>query len=325
MVLAGKQIGYFAMANVVYGHFESAGSLHQQIASFCTDENGHDDNDRLVRLYAGAIAECLLDYDDWKEGLDDYFSISKTIEQGLDTAQWRECKYKTKSFTLDKDTELGRSLVRSYLDESPETSFMMLRNIRASLLSIIPHGTGFWSCLYDLTLVTLVSEQFIHHVCDQIIDISVGGEGWSLGDCVQGMAALSGQYHAKVIQLYDLGLAKRAVIDHDFDCLIKTMVNEAMRLGMSDKAGLYTMLAANDIQPYVPFTKAESINTIATPLFKMFKVYDPDLRSMMLAKATGRMMAVAAAGDTPDMDPCVVTPLALSCMQGSYISSLNRV
>ncbi len=313
------------MANVVYGHFDSAGSLHKQIASFAKDDKGFHDNDRLIRLYAGVIAECLLDYEDWKEGLDDYFQISKTIEQGLDTSQWHSHDYGIKSFVLDKDTELGRSLVRAYLDETPETSFMMLRNVRASLLSMIPTENEFWSHLYDMALVTLVSEQFIHHLCDQVIDICIGGEGWSLGDCVQALGGLSGQYHAKVIELNDLGISKSAVVEHDFDYMIHTMMNEAMRLGMPDHAGLYTMLAANDIQPYVPFHKCESIDMIAVPLFKIFKVYDPDLRSMMIAKSTGRMMAVAAAGDTPDMDACVVTPLALSSMQGSYISSLNRV
>ena len=269
------------------------------------------------------IAECLLDYDAWKEGLDSYFNFSKTIEQGLDTAQWKNQDYAIKSFVLDKDTELGRSIVRSFLDETPETSFMMLRNIRASLLSLISEDSEFWQHLYDMTLVTLVAEQFIHHICDQVIDVCIGGEGWSLGDCVQSFAALSGQYHAKVIEINDLGISKSAVVDHDFDYMIHTMMNEAMRLGMPDHAGLYTMLAANDVQPYIPYGKTDAIDMIATPLFKIFKIYDPDLRSMMIAKATGRMMAVASAGDNPDMDACVVTPLALSSMQGSYISSLN--
>jgi len=311
------------MTNVVYGHFDSAGSLHKQIAEFCRDDQGFHDNDRLIRLYAGAVSECLLDYDDWKEGLDDYFGFAKTMEEGLDTIQWREGDYSVKSFVLDKDTELGRSLVRVYLDESPETSFLMLRNIRASLQGLIPQESDFWTRLYDMAMVTLVSEQFIHHICDQVIDICIGAEGWSLGDCVQAMGALSGQYHAKVIDLNDLGVSKSAVIEHDFDYMIHTMMNEAMRLGMPDHAGLYTMVAANDIQPYIPFGKSDAVDMIAIPLFKIFKVYDPDLRSMMIAKATGRMMAVAAAGDNPDMDACVVTPLALSSMQGSYISSLN--
>jgi hypothetical protein len=313
------------MGNVVYGHFDSAGSLHKQIASFCRDESGFHDNNRLIRLYAGAIAECLLDYDDWKEGLDDYFSISKTMEQGLDTAQWHQKNYAIKSFVLDKDTELGRSLVRAYLDETPETSFLMLRNIRASLLSLITVDNDFWQLLYDMTMVTLVGEQFMHLLCDQLIDICIGGAGWTLGDCIQAMAALSGQYHAKVIEISNLGASKSAVIEHDFDYMIQTMLNEALRLGMPDTAGLFTMMAANDMNHYIPFAKSESVETVAKPLFQVFKIYDPDLRSMMIAKATGRMMAVAAAGENPDMDPCVVTPLALSSMQGSYISSLNRV
>lgn len=311
------------MTNVVYGHFESAGSLHKKIAGLCLDDKGFNDDGRLVRLYAGAVAECLLDYDDWKEGLDDYFGMSKTIAEALDTHQWQNNDYAIRSFILDKDTELGRSVVRAYLDDCPETSLLMLRNIRASLLSMIPEGSDFWSRLYDMTATVLVVEQVLHHMCDQVIDICIGGEGWTLGDCVQAMATLSGKYHAKVIEVYNLGVSKNAVIQHDFDYMINTMMNEAMRLGMPDTAGRYTMLAANDVQPFIPFGKADAVHMIAEPMFKVFSVLDSDLRSMMLAKATGRMMAVAAAGDEPDMDVCVVTPLALSSMQGSYTAFLS--
>ena len=289
------------MTNVIYGHFDSAGSLHKQIETFARDEKGFFDNDRLIRLYAGAVAECLLDYEDWKEGIDEYFSFSKSMEDAIDTTQWQKQDYYISSFILDKDTELGRSIVRSYLDETPETSFMMLRNIRASLLSLVPAEEEFWSHLYDMVMVTLVSEQIIHHLCDNIIDVCIGGEGWTLGDCIQAMATLSGQYHAKVIDIYDYGRSESAVIEHDFDHMVHTMVNEAMRLGMPDHAGLYTMLAANDTQPYIPFQRSDSIDTIAVPLFRIFKVFSPDLRSMMIAKATGRMMAVASAGDNPEM------------------------
>jgi len=197
------------MTNVVYGHFDSAGSLHKQIESFAKDDKGFCDDDR---------------FEDWKEGLDDYFQISKSMEDGLDTAQWHEGHYAIKSFVLDKDTELGRSLVRSYLDETPETSFMMLRNIRASLLSMIPAKHEFWDHLYDMALVALVSEQLIHHVCDQAIDICVGGEGWTLGDCVSAFATLSGQYHAKVIETKNLGVSKSAFVEHDFDYMIQTII-----------------------------------------------------------------------------------------------------
>ena len=312
------------MVNVVYGHFESAGSLHKQIVDLCQDEKGFNDNNRLVRLYAGAIAECLLEYDDWKDGLDNYFGIEKTIEESLDTTQWQDKKYAVHSFVLDKDTELGRSIVRAYLDDSPETSFLMLRNIRASLLSMISRDGDFWNQLYDMITTCLVGEQFLHHICDQIIDICIGVEGWTLGDCIQALGALSGQYHAKVIEIYNVGMANNTYMGHEFDYMINTMMNEAMRLGMPDKAGLYSMLAANDMQPYVPFAKADAVNLIAEPIFRVFNILDSDLRSMMIAKATGRMMAVAAAGNTPDMDVCVVTPLALSSMQGSYNSFLNR-
>jgi len=312
------------MTNIVYGHFDSAGSLHKQIDSFCRDDEGFYDDDRLVRIYAGVIAECLLDYDDWKEGINEYFEIDRSVAQSLDTFRWAQGDYDVRSFILDKDTELGRSLVRAHLDETPETSFLMLRNIRASLWSMVQDKQEFISRLYDMAMVTLVSEQCIHHLCDQIIDVCIGSEGWTLGDCVQAMGALSGQYHAKVIEMEGLGVSKKAVIHHDFDYMVHTAINEAMRLGMPDTAGPHSMLAANDTQTYIPYQKSDELDVLAQPLFRIFSIYDSDLRSMLIAKATGRMMAVAAAGDNPDMDVCVVTPLVLSSMQGSYISSLNR-
>jgi hypothetical protein len=312
------------MGNVVYGHFDSAGSLHKQISELARDSYGFYDDNRLIRLYAGAIAECLLEYDDWKEGLDDYFTFSKDLSESLCSATWMQQGYAISSLILDKDLELGRSVIRSYLDDTPETSFLMLRQIRSSLRSLIEYDTQFWQQLYDMAAAALVTEQMVHVLCDQAIDICIGGAGWTLGDCVQAMATLSGQYHARVIEVKDIGTSEPAVIDHDFDYMISTMMNEAMRLGMPDDAGMYTMLAANDCQHYIPYHKAESIDVIAAPLYTVFHIKDSDLKSMMMAKATGRMMAVAAAGDNPDMDSCVVTPLALSSMQGSFISSLNR-
>lgn len=306
------------MPNVVFGHFDTAASLHKKIASLCCDRAGCVNDDRLIMLYAGAIAECLLDYEDWKEGLVGFFEFDRSFEDSMDCAQWRANGYNTQSFLMDKDAETGRSVVRLYLDEQSETSFLMLRNIKASLQSILPAQSDFWERLYDMTCVVLVAEQFVHNLCDQVIDICLGSDGWSLGDCVQALGALSGEYHAKSFQNSDMGKSRHAVINHGFDFMIHTIMNEAMRLGMPDHAGLYTMLPANDVQPYIPFAKSESVDLIASPLFRIFKIFDSNLRSMMIAKATGRMMAVAAAGDKADMDCCVVTPLALSSMQGSY-------
>lgn len=304
------------MPNVIYGHFESAGSLYKQIANLC-----HDDRGRMIRLYAGAIAECLLDYDDWMDGLQDFFGYQKELNQTLDPVLWDGCGYGVNPFVLDRDTELGRALVRVYLDENLESSQLMVRNIRASLFSLVPNmNSDFWTALYDMACTVLVSEQLVHTLCDQIIDICVGGEGWTLGDCIQGLGALAGQYHARHL---NARTSKTAIVAHDFDTMIQVIMNEAVRLGMNNTVGTYTMVAANDTIHYAPVQKASGINAIADPLFKIFAVTDTELKSMHMAKATGRMMAVAAAGEAADMDSCVVTPLALSSLQGSYHHTLS--
>lgn len=312
------------MANVIYGHFDSAGSLHKQIASLCSNTDSFCDQSRMMRLYAGAVAECLLDYEDWMDGLHSFFNTDKALKTSLNTQAWKQNDYDVKGFVLDQDTELGRALVRCYLDENIESSFLMLRNIRASLLSIVSDTDDiFWTALYDMACATLVTEQLVHTLCDQVIDICVGGEGWSLGDCIQGLGALAGKYHAKNLNQQSLGGSVEAVVAHDFETMIQIIMNEAMRLGMNDTIGAHTMVAANDTVHYAPVQKASAIDLIAEPLFKIFAVFDPELRSMQMAKATGRMMAVAAAGDAADMDSCVVTPLALSSLQGSYHHALS--
>ena len=305
------------MTNVVVGHFDSTGLLHKQIESLCVVGDKIDD-DRLLSIYAGAIAECLLDYEDWKDGLDRVFNLSKPFEDALDANQWHNNGYGSHAFAVDRNIELGRALVRTYLDDSAETSYQIVHEIVRSLRAILDENTDFWSCLYDLTALALVTEQSVHSFCDQIIDICIGDEAWTMGDCVQALGGLAGQYYAQSINRQDLGKSKDAVIHHGFDFMIHAIMNEATRLGMPENAGIYTMIPANDTENYVPFRRAESVNVIAEPLFKIFKVFDSDMRSMMIAKATGRMMAVAAAGDNAAMDCCVVTPLAISSMQGTY-------
>lgn len=305
------------MPNVVTGHFDSAVALHRQIENLCT-KDGQIDNDRLLSLYAGAVAECLLDFEDWKEALDTTFHISKPFEDCLDANQWRDHGYGSHAFQIERDTELGRSLVRNFLDDSTETSLLMVRDILSSLLSMTGKTSDFWSSLYDMTALVLVTEQCVHTLCDQVIDICIGDEDWTMGDCVEALGGLSGQYYARALNNKDLGLSKSAVVNHGFNFMIQSIVNEAIRLGMPEHAGVYTMLPANDVQNHIPFRRAELVDMIAEPLFKIFKVFDSDFRSMMIAKATGRMMAVASAGDKAHMDCCVVTPLALMSMQGTY-------
>lgn len=313
------------MTSVIYGHFDSAMSLHKQIIALCGEDNGDIHEKRLLTLYAGAIAECLLDFDDWKDGLDNFFNIDTHYEDSIDKAQWHETPVITQSFYHDKDAELGRSVVRCYLDDMPETSYMMSRNIRASLLAVHNPESNFWHQLYDLTCLVLVTEQLVHNICDQVIDINIGNHGWTLGDCVQSMGALSGAYYARSIEIRSLGHSKKAVINHGFDYLVKTIMAEALRLGMPDHAGVYTMLPANDTCPFVPYKKAEAVEKLATPLFTLFQIADPGLKSLIIAKSTGRMMAVAAAGDNANMDSCVVTPLALTTMQETYHQCLNGI
>lgn len=313
------------MADVVYGHFDSAASLHKQFQGLCRSEDGRIDEERLIALYAGAIAECLLDYEDWKEGMDEAFSLSKPFEDSLDATQWEKNGYGVHAFAMDRNAEIGRSVIRSYLTDEVETSYMMLREMMASLGGFRRQNPEFWSCLYDMTAFVLVTEQCVHSLCDQVIDICIGDEAWTMGDCVQALGGLSGQYYARSLSHQDLGGSKHAVINHGFDFLIHTIMGEAMRLGMPEHAGVYTMLPANDTQHYVPFHRAESADMIADPLFRIFKVYNSDCRAMIVAKATGRMMAVASSGDQADMDCCVVTPLALSSMQGTYNHCLRSL
>jgi hypothetical protein len=315
------------MTEVIYGYFDSALSLHKQIITLCTHNETHAiDEHRLMVLYSGAIAECLLDYDDWKEGLNKFFNQNdESFNDSIFEAQWHDIHAITQSFYQDKDSELGRSVVRSYLDDCPETSFMMLRNIRSSLLAIHNPDSDFWSQLYDATCLVLTTEQLIHNLCDEIIDIEIGSNGWTLGDCVQSMGALSGAYYARSIEIRSLGHSKQAVINHGFDYLVQTIMAEALRLGMPDHAGVYTMLPANDSLPHIPYNKVEDVDKLAIPLFDLFKISDSCLKSLIIAKATGRMMAVAAAGDNANMDSCVVTPLALTSMQGTYNQCLTGI
>lgn len=153
-----------------------------------------------------------------------------------------------------------------------------------------------------------------------VIDSKIGLKGWKIHDCVAGLSALSG---------VRLGLAtnpdfcmtfKGADIPTHLDDLSAVMTSEAVRLGVPAGSGWRFGLPANDRPIDPPYQLIEALEPLCTSFFTCIRLECEYDQAVGLAKAAGRMLAVASAGKDPDIEPAIAKPLAMEAFTESYKS-----
>ena len=69
-----------------------------------------------------------------------------------------------------------------------------------------------------------------------------------------------------------------------------------------------------------PYALIESLEPLCTEFFQTVQLHCEYDQAVGLAKAAGRMLAVAAAGSEPDIEPAIAKPLAMAAFTESYKS-----
>lgn len=102
------------------------------------------------------------------------------------------------------------------------------------------------------------------------------------------------------------------------DSLMYVMAQEAVRLGVPAGSEWRLGLAANDSKADPPVELIRGVTPIVTGFFAEINMHEPLYRAVACAKAAGRMLAVVASGEMPDMPPFIAKPLAVMAMTEAY-------
>lgn len=270
---------------------------------------------RLVNLWGGALAECLLDYDAPETAAEDCL-VELSIK--IDADMWMAPSLRSAS-ACEQDIELGRTLSRLYLGDGLEWSL----NARHALIEV---GRGIRGlCGSDEAGDALMAESLrtavcyelgAHSICDRAIDVKIAGQRWTIADCILGLSALAGSHQARLMM--DAGISNHASLEKALDDLMRVMMEEAVRHGVPEDVGLLHGIPANDTQTPIHADLIRSMEPLALTVLEELHMLDRTNQAVALAKAAGRMVAVAAAGESPDIEHVVARPLALCAMMGAF-------
>lgn len=227
---------------------------------------------------------------------------------------------------LDSETESGRAFCRRLFEE-----WLDCPNEFADVLGFA--AAHFVARLEDVGQSREESYLLVEHfawrclayecaaqeLCDVVIDEMIGRAGWSMSECISGLSALAGRH---------LGLTASRVQSHvdeqdlqnTLESLSYVMTQEAVRLGVPAGTDWRFGLAANDTKLNAPFELVLQLVPLSSELLEALCLDGNLSQAVACAKAAGRMLAVAAGGENPEMEPAIAKPLAMAALTDTYKS-----
>jgi hypothetical protein len=270
---------------------------------------------RLMNVWGGALAECMLDYEEPEAAVEDCLADIGII---IDPELWMAPSPRSAS-ACEIDMELGRSLARIYLGDGIEWS-LVARNafteIGRGIRSLAGADDACDVLMAEALRMAVRYELGAHGICDRAIEVKISGQRWTIGDCILGLSALAGSHQARLMM--DAGVSHPASLEKALDDLMRLMMEEAVRHGVPPEVNLLHGIPANDIKTVIHADLIRSIEPLALTVLEELHVLDRTNQAIALAKAAGRMVAVAAAGEAPDIEHVVARPLALQAMMGAF-------
>ena len=311
------------------------------IQSLCEDENQGMDAMKVINLLAGIYVESAFLFDNCEEALQGSFvKLAERLECDPVGGELSEDVLPPSSM-IDFDAEMGRAIAREFFEEWLDCGY----EFHAMLLELTqqvftrweearPVGlpSGFNSPVYmgqrrsesfrllvEVTYRAMAYEIAAQELCDVIIEKRIGIRGWNMADSISSLAGLAGRqlslsHNGRNQCCWFRGTDLPDLLDQT----AYVMTQEAVRLGMPTGTDWRFGLPANDAPANAPTLLVKSIENICNGFFETVNLHDHHDQAVCAAKAAGRMLAVACAGERPELEPAIAKPLAMAAMTETY-------
>ena len=228
---------------------------------------------------------------------------------------------------IDFETERGRQAARNFFEDWLDCAYefhdLILTIAHNIIISWEDDGQPRAETLRLLTecsMRAMVFEIAAQELCDAVIESKVASEGWGLSECIASLSAVSGRRLALSIQSNHCEFFSGADMPENLDRVVYVMTQEAVRLGVPAGSDWRFGLAANDTPVNAPIDLIFGIEPYCEAFFTALGISDQYLQSVCCAKAAGRMIAVAAGGEVPEIEPAIAKPLAMAAITETYKS-----
>ena len=296
-----------------------AGHMHDSILCAVRENESDVDGMRLLQVLAGILTETLLLFDNPDQGL--IASITK-LEQNMSCEAYAGGLTDDSlppAYMIDTNTELGRGVARKLFEEwldcaheFHDLALFVIQNVMVEMEGNGQNRSLMLGLFHTLAIRALSYEIAAQELCDIVIEEKIGTEGWSFAESVTGLSAVAGRC---------LGLSRTLFSPPgNLDHVGYVMTQEAIRSGIPAGSDWRFGLAANDAEVSAPFDLIFSLWPRCREFFHMIEMHDLVDQAVACAKAAGRMLAVAAGGDMPEIEPVIAKPLAMMALTETYIT-----
>jgi hypothetical protein len=301
--------------------------LYSSIVQMASDSERGIDAMKVIQLMAGILVETYLIFDEPDVAMETSFeSLSQMLGceplEGIITQNALPPAH-----IIDRETERGRIAARTFFEEWLDCEYefhhlilVIMHNIIISWEEDGLQRAEAFRLLIECAKRCLAFEIAAQELCDVVIEKKVALQGWSLGDCITSLSAVAGRRLALSLDTNTCEIFSGYYLPEDLDHVVYVMTQEATRLGVPVASDWRLGLAANDVPLSAPIKLILGIEPYCDSFFAAINLKDQYAQSVCCAKAAGRMVAVAAGGEVPEMEPAIAKPLAMAAMTETYKS-----
>jgi hypothetical protein len=306
---------------------EMAARLYASIIKLASDPVRGTDLMKVMQHMAGVLVETCLVFEHPDQSLQGSFQkLARLLNAEMyDTAIVSGSL--PPAHVIDFETERGREVAREYFEEWLDCEFefhsLLLVVIHNMIVSWeqegINRGESF-RVLVECAQRCLAFEIAAQELCDIMIEDKIGKAGWHLGECVAALSAVAGRRLALSLNSDSCSIFRGCDLPENLDRVVYVMTQEAVRLGVPPGSDWRFGLAANDMPANAPYELIKAVEPYCVSFFRAIKLHSLYDQSVSCAKAAGRMLAVAAGGEAPGIEPAIAKPLAMAAITETYKS-----
>lgn len=304
---------------------EMAKKLSSCLHRLSSADGQQTDAMKMLQMIAGVIVEYSMAFDAPDEAATATLeNITKLLGTSPNTGNLG-FKALPPSATIDQEVEKGRAIARELFEGWDDCSY----EFNYHFVQVVHDLFVLWEenglrrkdmlrllseCLYRGMAYEIAAQE----LCDMVIEKKITHVKWDLNEGIAALSAVAGHKLARsadacnFISIYG--------IPDDLDNIVYTMTQEAVRLGVPAGSDWRFGLAANDVPLSAPIELIEAIEPFCDSFFKAIQMHSLEDQSVACAKASGRMLAITAGGDIPELEPAIAKPLAMAAITDTYKS-----
>ena len=303
--------------------------IHYAIHAMSADSGRGVDAMKATLLLSGLYVESAFLFDNCEEALQGTFVKLSELLQCEPMGGDIDISALPPSCIIDFDAEMGRAMAREFFEEWLDCEYEFHNMILTLTHQIFNQWEEFgqsraesFRLLIECTYRAMAYELAAQELCDVVIEKKIGVDGWNMADSISGLAGMAGRKLS-----YSHGGRNQCCwfrgsdLPDLLDQTAYVMTQEAVRLGMPTGTDWRFGLPANDAPVNAPTLLVNSIEGVCEGFFHAINLHDQHDHSVCAAKAAGRMLAVACAGERPELEPPIAKPLAMAALTESYKSA----